>query len=486
MSPKKLLIFGTHPQQFNGYSKVVYELTRRMAKTFADDYAVHVYGFQRFKAPAQHRADFGATGVTVYDAAAHEDAKGGQGFGIAEVTAFVKELRPDVCLVYNDLAVTTAVLAQLVKAKEEDAELAFKTVAYIDQVYGCQRKDFINYVNQHVDLAILFTTGWEETIKRDGLTVPTAILEHGLNKQMFYTVPRDVARGYFGISVDDFIIMNLNRNQPRKRWDTCIIAFAELVARYPDEPIKLLIATSPKGAWDLIDLYQRELVKRDVAIGDGMKRLVIADRPQTMSDFDVNVLYNVADIGINTCDGEGFGLCNFEQAAVGVPQVLPAVGGFKDIFDATFAELVAPRLSIYVDTTRDSVMGEAQLCDPSDFVGAVERYYFDRDRLAAHSKEAKERLADSDRFDWDAITAKLRGHLNGLFPVATSTVTDVTDVTSVTSVADATDVTSVADATTMTDEVLSENEQLRVELAEIRAKMAELAMRMESGFATEE
>jgi len=31
-----------------------------------------------------------------------------------------------------------------------------------------------------------------------------------------------------------------------------------------------------------------------------------------LSDFDINVLYNVADLGINTADGEGFGLCNFE------------------------------------------------------------------------------------------------------------------------------------------------------------------------------
>ena len=41
-------------------------------------------------------------------------------------------------------------------------------------------------------------------------------------------------------------------------------------------------------------------------------------------------MYNVGDIGINTCDGEGFGLCNFEQAGVGVPQIVPKVGGFLD------------------------------------------------------------------------------------------------------------------------------------------------------------
>lgn len=35
-----------------------------------------------------------------------------------------------------------------------------------------------------------------------------------------------------------------------------------------------------------------------------------------MNDFDINVLYNVADVGINSADGEGFGLCNFEQGCL--------------------------------------------------------------------------------------------------------------------------------------------------------------------------
>jgi hypothetical protein len=30
---------------------------------------------------------------------------------------------------------------------------------------------------------------------------------------------------------------------------------------------------------------------------------------------------------------EGFGLCNFEHAALGIPQVVPRIGGFLDFFD---------------------------------------------------------------------------------------------------------------------------------------------------------
>jgi hypothetical protein len=46
-------------------------------------------------------------------------------------------------------------------------------------------------------------------------------------------------------------------------------------------------------------------------------------------DEDINMFYNAADVGINTADGEGSGLCNFEQMGVGVPQVVPDIGGFR-------------------------------------------------------------------------------------------------------------------------------------------------------------
>ena len=43
---RKVLLCGTHPQQFNGYSKVVFELSRELCKF--EDIQLYVYGFQIF------------------------------------------------------------------------------------------------------------------------------------------------------------------------------------------------------------------------------------------------------------------------------------------------------------------------------------------------------------------------------------------------------------------------------------------------------
>lgn len=134
---------------------------------------------------------------------------------------------------------------------------------------------------------------------------------------------------------------------------------AELVARALESCIRMIVATEMQGGFDVMEIYERELGKWGIPLATGMKHLLALRHPHSLSDGDINTLYNAVNIGINTCDHEGFGLFNFENAAVGVPQVVPAVGGFLDFFDQTCAMMVQPKTTFYVELTRDAVGGEA-------------------------------------------------------------------------------------------------------------------------------
>jgi len=399
-TPLRVLIFGTHPNQYNGYSKVVYELIACLAKRA--DLAVTVFGFQKFQILPNHRLDI-PSNVELYDAFEHENPKG-QGFGVDQVRAFVKTNQPDVCIVYNDMMIIHQVVNQLKLAQKEDG-LSFKIIGYIDQVYLNQKKEFIDFCNTNLDYGLLFTKYWEDLIVEQGLTLDHGFLQHGFNPQNYYPVPKKLARHYYGLKPEDFIILNLNRNQPRKRWDICLKAFAELVSRYPKEPIKMMVGTAVQGAWNLLEIFERELKKRGCTIQDGMQHLIIIDRPQKMNDEETNILYNVADIGWNTCDGEGFGLCNFEQAAIGIPQVVPRLGGFMDFFDDSNAQLVDPKMAYYVDNSRDMVCGEALLCDYVDYVEGIEAYYFNKELRESHGKKARANILTN--YAWTDISNKL-------------------------------------------------------------------------------
>lgn len=406
----KVALFGTHPKQFNGYSKVVYEIAKVMAVDHKD-IEFHVFGFQNFYANDRHRPDTPFDSVTVYDAFAGENPKS-QGFGIDQIEKYMSDLKPDVCVVYNDALVIHNCVSKIRSSGVEGV----KIIAYFDQVYLCQKKEFIEFVNKNCDFVLAFTPYWETIIKEQGITLPTDYLQHGLNPDTYYPIPKKVARQYFGMSPDDFIILNLNRNQPRKRWDTCLKAFAEVVSRFPESPIKMLVATAVQGGWNLLEIYERELKKRNVSMEVGMKHLIILNNPQRITDEETNILYNVADIGINTCDGEGFGLCNFEQAAIGIPQVVPKLGGFIDFFDDESAYLVEPTIAYYVDNSRDAVAGEALMCDYMDFVDGISAYYQDAELCEKHGKNARANILK--KYSWKDITAKLVKICKNLKPEA--------------------------------------------------------------------
>ena len=391
--PIRVLLFVTSYHSTNGYSYVGYELAKTLSKR--KDIELTIFGFQRFHALAGHRTDY-PSNVYEYDAFGNENPKH-QGFGFAQVKDFVTINKPDVCIVYNDMLVLQGIISQLLQVPDRK----FKIIAYIDQVYLCQKKEHIEFINQTSDTAMMFTPFWEENALKLGIRLPHCYLRHGFSKRAHHAIPKVLARKYYNLNMDDFIVMNLNRNQPRKRWDTCMQAMAMVVSKRLGSKIKMLISTALTGAWNLIDVYERELRKYGLTIEQGMQHIIIIDNPQNQTDDDVNIMYNVADIGINTCDGEGFGLCNFQQAAIGIPQVVSHVGGFLDFFDESNAIVVKPKLTYYVDASRDGIGGEAEMCDFRDFADGIIRYYDDPALRKAHGIAARKRI--TEEYGWEGI-----------------------------------------------------------------------------------
>ena len=394
----RVVICGTHPYQFNGYSKVVYELCNLLSKK--PDIDLHIFAFQNFYNAKDHAAERLLTNVTIFDAHANEEPKN-KGFGESLIKDYLTRIDPDIVIIYNDLVVIQSLTNKINTIENR----RFKLMPYVDIVYNSERNNLIKYLNRTCDGAIMFTQHWDNVIIKQGFTKPTRVVEHGFNPNMYFPVPKDICRQYFSISTDDFVIVNLNRNQPRKRWDICLMVFMKLISKHPDSKIKLLIASPLNGSWDLVDIMISECRKYNIDFNTMKSRLIIIQNPQKLTDFDINVMYNLGDIGLNTCDGEGFGLCNFEQAALGIPQVVPHIGGFRDFFDKTNTVIINPKYTFYRDHTSDIVSGEAEVCDIDDYVSAIEMYYGDKDIRELHGKRLREKILKE--YIWSSKCDKL-------------------------------------------------------------------------------
>lgn len=98
-----------------------------------------------------------------------------------------------------------------------------------------------------------------------------------------------------------------------------------------------------KGGWWLFEIFARELKLRGVPLERFGNRLMISSQDMVFRDEDINVFYNLADVGVSAAEGEGWGLCSFEQMGVGVPQVVPDVGGYKEFCKSDNSVLVKPK-----------------------------------------------------------------------------------------------------------------------------------------------
>ena len=389
VTPSKKLTFmlvSTHCHQYTGYSKVSYGIIKELAKVPWLN-VIH-YGFQKF--PNQQFAQGFRTypsNVTVVDAVPLEQPFE-QGFGYKPLPEVIRQKKPDVVMIFNDMSVVAKFLAEIDKS---NIPKNFKTWVYCDQVYTTQLQGYLDMLNMKAERIFTFTSGWKKCLKDQGVNRPIDIILHGFDEDMYRPLPRQEIRKQLKIPDDAFLFLNVNRNQPRKRYDLLIMAFAELVVKYPTKPLHLMCVCDKgeKGGWWLFEMFQRELKLRGASAEQFGGRLMVTSQDMVFRDEDINMFYNLADVGVNAADGEGWGLCNFEQMGVGVPQVVPNIGGYREFCTADKSVLVEAHHRYYLPMVYSPVGGEATAMSPRDLCAGMEVYVLDGNKRKAHGEAAR-------------------------------------------------------------------------------------------------
>jgi glycosyltransferase involved in cell wall biosynthesis len=393
----KFLLIGTHAHQTTGYSKVTYHLIQELAKyDFIDLYH---FGFQKFVDPPPNYRAY-PQNVQVYDPVVAEREKRApaeNGFGYSQVADYVQTIQPDIVMLYNDAGVICQFLNKLT---ERFLKPTYKVFIYLDQVYPIQRLDHLERMNKDVTRYFVFTKYWEEVLRKQGITKPISVLRHGFDKKQFIPLNREAMRRKHGIPENLFMILNMNRNTPRKRHDIVVQAFAELVARHPAKPLALLAVcdTGEHGGFPIHEIYVRELERLGISAQFHIHKLMISKSSMSFTDEMVNELYAISDIGITGADGEGFGLCQFEAMGVGIPQVVPYIGGFRDFCRNQENSLtVVPKWRSYLPLAHSSVGGYVEIMEPHDLMLAAEEYLMDSELRERHGKAARDTVLE---YDW--------------------------------------------------------------------------------------
>lgn len=404
----RVLFCGTYPiGQSNGYSRVVYYISRYLG--LKDDIELTIYGFQNYNqtSGSVSRNDI-PKNVILHDALAAEQPRR-NGFGELEIGKYILAHPQDIVIIFNDMIITSAIVQNIVQVVPPNVRQTFQLVSYMDQVYPYQKKCFMQLLNHFFDRVVTFTPYWMDVARSLGLneSIQTDFFPHGFDPQRVFPVPRSIARQYFNLDPNACIVLNLNRNQPRKRWDLTMMVLAEAIAQHQTlkksdptvRPLKLLVGAPLAGVWDLFEILESELRRKGLSPALGKEYILTIARPQMLSDREINILYNACDIGLNTCEGEGFGLCQFEHAALGCPQIAGNIGGFREFLNNDMSIVLDPIHRYYIDKQRDSIGGIAEVCDVKQFADGIMKYFTEPDLVAQHGKRARAEILQHYRWE---------------------------------------------------------------------------------------
>jgi len=228
------------------------------------------------------------------------------------------------------------------------------------------------------------------------------VIPHGVDREIFYRMydNRVIAKKYLfgpqtlknlGDADELFIVLNANRNQPRKRLDITMEGFSKFAKDKPDY-VKLYMHCGIRDA-------SMDIPKLGVRL-DIDDRIIVTNTNtgvQTVTVEELNAIYNGCDVGINTSTGEGWGLTNIEHAITGAPQIVPAHSACKELF-----EDVGELIPVSFPYTADKFMTRGMLVSSDDVANALQNVYDDKKHFKWMQDASIEKFSRPE-YQWSTI-----------------------------------------------------------------------------------
>lgn len=245
-------------------------------------------------------------------------------YGRQKFIDFARSGQFDLVFMLNDTFIIETFLPTLLETRNNlPKEKKFPIIMYFP-IDGTPKKSWIENVVAKVDFPVTYT----EYAKRECLKhVPglqdMPVIYHGVDKETFYPLPTDITakfrKEFFGANADKYIVLNVNRNQPRKDLHRTFAAFKLFHEKHPNTFLFINAQKNDVGGnlAEIAEHYGLVFDKDWACPGESF------NANQGFPIHIVNMLYNACDVVVSSAIGEGFGLSTIEGMAVKKPILFP-------------------------------------------------------------------------------------------------------------------------------------------------------------------
>lgn len=373
---KKKILFVGDGVVPTGFSTVLHNIISRLPKNEFDIHhmAVNYYGDPHDKS------------WKVYPA-----ALGGDIWGFNRISMFADQ-EFDLIFILND----PWVISTYLKIIKEKFKRVPPIVVYFPVDASFLDKDWFKHFDVVTETCVYTKFGFDEINKmQDGLN--PVIVEHGLDRKSFYKLPEDKRTLKSKVYpdkeefLDSFIVLNANRNQPRKRIDISILAFT-LFAKDKPENVKMYLHMGTRDmGWDILKLAFRYNVENRLIVTNTLPGI------QSVGLDKLNLIYNSTEVGINTAVGEGWSLTNMEHAVTGAPQVVADHSALHELYSDCGILVQVDTWAVNPETLTVSGITRAE-----DMAKGLQLLYENKDTYKFLSERSIKKFSDP-MYDWDYI-----------------------------------------------------------------------------------
>lgn len=381
MEKKIKVLFHGDAVAPTGFSRVLHSIAENLPQ---EDYDISWVGVNYFGDPHSYPYRIYPTGLN------------GDVYGVTKLPEIIERETPDIIFILNDAWVQDGILKAIKEIYSKKNMQLPKIVTYTPVDAEDHDPDWYREFDV-VSQAITYTPFGRDVINKAVEGLNPIIIPHGVDLKYFYKMDKSKkelkAELYPNRQdlIDSFIVLSANRNQPRKRLDISMKAFA-LFAENKPLNVKLYMHCGIRDSHiDIIKLAKRFGIEHRLIISGnivGVQRVTI-DK--------LNHIYNATDIGLNTSVGEGWSLTQIEHAVTGAPQVVPNHSALADLYKDC---------GLLVNTTTDVVLDRinttGKIVLPETVAENIEKLYSNRDLYDSLSKKSIEKFT-SPEYSWKYV-----------------------------------------------------------------------------------
>ena len=318
-------------------------------------------------------------------------------FGRNRFYPLLEKIKPDLLFIINDYDACGHVAEGLLQYKEKN-KVAISFVLYSPIDGSPIYPEWTNFIKRYVNKFVVVSKYAQEVIKQTDPTMQVDQVYHGVDIETFKKLPEEQIKNSREQLGKKFIVNMTGTNQLRKQYPVALEAFARFSQDKDDVLLFLHTQRFLSVGWNLDKLIRLFNLSGKVVFTEGIMGA------HGIPKKDLNLVYNIADVFLNSSCGEGFCLPLIENMAIGQPIIYADNTSLSELVGDAGVAIPTDHWTIFPNNDRELIR---PIPSSKHITDALNKMYYNEDfrkEMGQKAKDKFDKMYNEGLFNWKNIS----------------------------------------------------------------------------------